>query len=94
MQDWPDVSRSPETFLRKFEKRHAILWVIIKPGAEEARLSPQPLLLRSKFFFSTSEYAGIPDTATDLFLPLVCQLHRIWRGNFERLAEYFASTVS
>lgn len=69
MQEWPDVSRSPEAFLQDFEKRQAILWIMVKPAAEEAKLNPKLPILSSKFFFSTSEYAGVPDSATDLFSP-------------------------
>jgi hypothetical protein len=94
IQEWPDVSRSPEAFLQDFEKRQAILWIIVKPAAEEAKLNPKLPILRSKFFFSTSEYAGVPDCATDLFLPLVQKIRCIWRGNFEIMAEHLASTVS
>ncbi|KAF7510343.1 hypothetical protein GJ744_006839 [Endocarpon pusillum] len=92
MQEWPDVSRSSEAFLRNFEKRQAILWIMVKPTAEEAKLNPKLPILRSKFFFSTSEYAGVPDSATDLFVPLVQKICCIWRGNFEIMAERLAST--
>jgi hypothetical protein len=94
MQEWPDVSRSSEAFLHDFEKRQGILWIMVKPTAEEAKLNPKLSILRSKFFFSTSEYAGAPDSATDLFLPLVQKVCCIWRGNFEIMAEHLASTVS
>ena len=39
-------------------------------------------LLESKTFFSTLEFAAVPDTPTDLFVPLVQQLWDEWKDAY------------
>lgn len=93
MQDWPDVFQSSESFYHDFENRQTILWIMVKPNAEEAKVNPMLPFLCSKVLFSTCEYAGIPNSVIDLFLSLIEQIHRIWRGNFKIMSEHLAATV-
>ncbi|KAF2194612.1 hypothetical protein K469DRAFT_774218 [Zopfia rhizophila CBS 207.26] len=69
--------------MRRLEKRVGILWLMVKPQAWRAEVKPNAPALESRVFFSTTEYAQVPDTAADLFVPLVQQLETQWDHNLE-----------
>lgn len=90
---WPDSSSTLATFLKDSERREGILWIMVKPDPQGAGINPTGPILRSKFFFSTSGYAEVPNAATDLFLPLVHQIRDVWNHNFEVIAESLSLMV-
>ncbi|KAL2835312.1 ankyrin repeat-containing domain protein [Aspergillus pseudoustus] len=58
-------------------KRHAMIWIMAKPN------QPYPHsqhALKSKVFFTTFEYAEIPDSPIKLFLPCIHQLETEWNS--------------
>lgn len=56
---------------------------------QEARRS----VLETKTFFSTLEFAAVPNTATDLFVPLVQQLQTEWDDVYKAAEKHLSSTV-
>lgn len=77
--------------LKRLLRKHAIIWIMIKPEPLEDSSEPSKLFLESKIFFSTLEYGTIPITATDVFLPLVQQLQEEWDavyGSAEQHLDY------
>jgi hypothetical protein len=64
------------------ERHQGIMWVMIRPDLKNINSLASKILLQSRTFFSTSEYAEIPVYATDLFLPLVREVQDIWNSNF------------
>lgn len=94
-KEWShEWSQESAAFLRKYEKRQAILWIMIKSDAHNVQGNSDGPFLRSKFFFSTSDYAHVPNSATDLFLPLINEIHQIWNHNFEAIRTRLSWTVS
>lgn len=49
--------------------------------------------LVSRTFFSTLEYAAVPDSATDLFVPLVQQLLEEWSDLYTAAEEHQSEMV-
>ncbi|KAI9741114.1 MAG: Ankyrin-1 [Cirrosporium novae-zelandiae] len=73
--------------LENLKRKHGIIWIMVKPessktemGSLKAGPEAKRPILKSKTFFSTLEYATVPNTATDLFLPLIQQLREEWDG--------------
>lgn len=64
---------------------------MIKPSMAELKLKSS--ILKSKTFFSTLEYAEVPDAPTDLFIPLVRQLQDEWDANFEAAEQHLSDMV-
>lgn len=50
--------------------------------------------LVSRTFFSTLEYAAVPNSATDLFVPLVQQLHGEWNDLYTEAEAHQSDMVS
>ncbi len=50
--------------------------------------------LASRTFFSTLEYAAVPNSATDLFVPLVEQLLGEWSDLYTAAEEHQSDMVS
>ena len=73
--------------IKEFESRHGILWIMIKSKADQVDSHSKNPVLRSRIFFSTSEYAEVPERATDLLVPLVKKFRSIWIQNFSRFHE-------
>jgi hypothetical protein len=93
IEEWPEAVDHLDKFAGDHKQRHGILWIMVKPEAQEAKSNSPTLFLRSKFFFSTSEFAGVPVTATDLFLPLIQRTQSIWDHNFDVFETRLLSTV-
>lgn len=51
---------------------------MIKPKLPKTEPEARRSILETKTFFSTLEFAAVPDAATDLFVPLVQQLQEEW----------------
>ena len=84
MKDWPkEVQRTGNPF-GESESRQGIMWIMMKPQDPEDYSHPWKPVLQSRIFFSTSEYAEIPQMATDLFRPLVEKVQSIWEQNLYR----------
>ncbi|KAF6223158.1 hypothetical protein HO173_013258 [Letharia columbiana] len=85
MDLWPNDVQLEADALQEFQSRQGILWIMMKSGAYEVYDSRN---LESRIFFSTSEYAEIPKTATDLLCPLVLKVQSIWGQNFSRFQKH------
>jgi hypothetical protein len=72
--------------LGNLKRKHAIIWIMVKAESSNAETDARRSNLRSKTFFSTLEYAEVPNAATDLFSPLIQQLQEEWNGIY-RAAE-------
>lgn len=51
---------------------------MVKPKLSSTDPEAKRSILETKTFFSTLEYAAVPNAATDLFVPLVQQLQGEW----------------
>ena len=67
-KQWPSVSQVEEGLLGQFKYTHGVMWIMMKFDPHEAAYSASRLL-QSRIFFSTSEYAAIPEFAVDLLCP-------------------------
>ena len=89
--------------LEPLKKKHAIVWTMVKCDREPEQSPPsrppsyQNLLdskrsirslLKATTFFSTLEYAAVPDAATDLFAPMVQQVHEEWKVIYRAAEEH------
>ena len=65
------LHESPEWIkpFRQLKKNYSIIWIMVKPKSVTANSGSRETLV-SKTFFSTLEYAAVPNSATDLFVPL------------------------
>lgn len=90
MDLWPNDVQLEADALQEFQSRQGILWIMMKSGAYEVYDSRN---LESRIFFSTSEYAEIPKTATDLLCPLVLKVQSIWGQNFSRFQKHLGLMV-
>jgi hypothetical protein len=86
---WPRLSDTFELDVRGFQKTYAILWIMIKRQDFSAAGSA----LESRIFFSTSEYAQVPPSATALFAPLAQQLHEEWDHTLQVAESRLATKV-
>lgn len=50
-------------------------------------------LLQSRIYFSTSEYAQVPELATDLLVPLIRKVQRMWDHNFREFRKRLSHMV-
>ncbi|RDW56487.1 hypothetical protein BP5796_13128 [Coleophoma crateriformis] len=76
--DMDHIPRSLAEALQMLERVHAIVWIMVKPRVSESEPKDKGSILEPKTFFSTLEYAAVPDDATDLFLalrPMVLENH-------------------
>ncbi|PQE04066.1 hypothetical protein CJF31_00003166 [Rutstroemia sp. NJR-2017a BVV2] len=94
IEEWPETFNHLDKFAGDHKQRHGILWIMVKPEAHEAKSNSTKLFLCSKFSFSTSEFAGVPVTAIDLFLPLIQRIQSIWDHNFDVFETRLLSTRS
>ncbi len=65
---------------------------MIKPKFSRAEPHGRMFLV-SKTFFSTLEYAAVPNAATDLFLPLVQQFQEEWDDIYKNMEQHLMYTV-
>ena len=84
MDHWPNNVQFTGDSFGEFESRQGIMWIMMKSEVPEDYSHSRNPLLQSQIFFSTSEYAGIPKMATDLFVPLVEKLRSICEQNSGR----------
>lgn len=84
MEDWPDDDQLDIDSLKEFEGREGVSWIMMKSETDEVNSHSRDPVLQSRIFFSTSEYAEIPQMATDLLLPLVLKVRSIWSENSSR----------
>ena len=84
MEDWPDNAQLTGTSFGEFESRQGIMWLMMRPQAHEDYPHSRKPVLQSWIFFSTSEYAEVPQMATDLLRPLVEKVQSIWEQNLYR----------
>ncbi|KAM0145600.1 hypothetical protein ACHAPG_011547, partial [Botrytis cinerea] len=94
IEEWPETVDHLDRFAGDHKQRHGILWIMVKPEAHEAKSNSTTLFLCSKFSFSTSEFAGVPVTAIDLFIPLIQRVQSIWDHNFDVFETRLLSTRS
>ena len=50
-------------------------------------------LLQSRIYFSTSEYAQVPELATDLLVPLIRKVQRMWDHDFSEFRKRLSHMV-
>lgn len=93
MEDWPNNVQLTGNPFGESESRQGIMWIMMKPQAPEEYSHPRKHVLQSRIFFSTSEYAEIPERATDLLPPLVKKVQSIWEQNFQRFQKRFGFMV-
>lgn len=72
---------------------HAIVWIMVKP--ELSRTAPEAgrSILETKTFFSTLEFAAVPNAVTDLFSPMVQQLQEEWHDAYKAADQHLISMV-
>lgn len=78
---------------RQLKKSYAFIWIMVKPESSTASNGSRETLV-SRTFFSTLEYAAVPNSATDLFVPLVQQLHGEWGDLYTAAEEHLSDMVS
>ncbi|MCJ1427599.1 Ankyrin-2 [Sticta canariensis] len=79
LTDWGELPETLKKSSFKYLKNlHAVVWIMVKPKVSKTEPKARGPLLESKTFFSTLEFAAVPDTPTDLFVPLVQQLWGEW----------------
>lgn len=68
---------------------------MVKPELQLSRTEPEGkrAILQTKTFFSTLEYAAVPNAATDLFVPLVQQLQEEWNGVYKAADQHLLFMV-
>ena len=86
---WPTAAEIESASLQRFEKRKGIIWYMYKSETDESSS-----VLQSRVYFSTSEYAMLPDYAVDLFAPLIDQIQQIWRESYRACDERLSIMVS
>ncbi|MCJ1347475.1 Ankyrin-2 [Peltigera leucophlebia] len=74
---------------RQLKKNYAFIWIMVKPESSTASNGSRETLV-SRTFFSTLEYAAVPNSATDLFVPLVQQLHGEWGDLYTAAEEHLS----
>ncbi|KAL3478816.1 ankyrin repeat-containing domain protein [Aspergillus californicus] len=67
--------------------RHAMIWIMTKP-----RHTHSQQVLKSKVFFTTFEYAEIPDSPIKLFLPCIRQLEDEWNSICNAAEHHLSNT--
>ena len=89
------LHESPEWIkpFRQLKKNYSIIWIMVKPKSVTANSGSRETLV-SKTFFSTLEYAAVPNSATNLFVPLVEQLHGDWSDLYTAAEERLSDMVS
>ncbi|MCJ1468852.1 Ankyrin-2 [Pseudocyphellaria aurata] len=83
LTDWGELPNSLKSSLNFLKKLHAIVWIMVKPKPPKNKPEIRRSTLESKTFFSTLEYAAVPKTPADLFVPLVQQLEEEWNDVHE-----------
>ena len=79
MEYWPNNIQLREHSLKELESRQGILWIM--------KSETPSRVLESRVFFSTFEYAQIPEVATDLLHPLLIKARNIWDQNFSKFQQ-------
>ncbi|KAF2807556.1 uncharacterized protein BDZ99DRAFT_465386, partial [Mytilinidion resinicola] len=81
---WPDglqeIPSSLAATVGRLKREHFIVWIMVKPESSKTEQDTRRRLLKSTTFFSTLEHAAVPDTATDLCIPLIQQLKEEWNS--------------
>lgn len=93
LTDWRELPESMKDSFQFLKKLHAVIWIMVKPEPSRAEPEMRGPILVSKTFFSTLEYAAVPSTASDLFVPLVQQLQEEWNGVFKAADQHLSSMV-
>lgn len=90
------LDESPEwikRFRQQLKKNYSIIWIMVKPKSATANSGSRETLV-SRTFFSTLEYAAVPNSATDLFVPLAKQLYGDWSDLYTAAEEHLSDMVS
>ena len=66
---------------------------MMKFGPEDKEYSSTKSMLQSRIFFSTLEFAGIPELAIDLLPYLIDRIEYIWEDNISIFKERLTSMV-
>lgn len=66
---------------------------MVKPKLSSTDSEAKRSILETKTFFSTLEYAAVPNAATDLFVPLVQQLQGEWNDVYKATDQRLNSMV-
>lgn len=66
---------------------------MVKPKLSSTDSEAKRSILETKTFFSTLEYAAVPNAATDLFVPLVQQLQVEWNDVYKAADQRLNSMV-
>lgn len=66
---------------------------MVKPKLSRTEQEARGSVLETKTFFSTLEFAAVPTTATDQFVPLVQQLQREWDDVYKAAEKNLNSMV-
>lgn len=86
MTDWLELPAKLKDSFEYLKKLHAIVWIMVKSDFSKTKLE-------SKTFFSTLEFAAVPNTPTDLFVPLVQQLLGEWNLVYNAADQHLSSMV-
>ena len=93
MKHWPNRTQLEEEFLLEHESRQGILWLMMKSDPQEINSDIRNPVLQSRIFFSTSEYVEIPKSGTDLFVPLIQTVQKLWERNFREFQKRLSHMV-
>lgn len=91
--DWRELPDSLKDSFRCLMNLHAVVWIMVKPKLSELDPEARRSILETRTVFSTLEFAAVPDTAADLFAPLVQQLQEEWNGVFKAADQHLTSMV-
>ncbi|KAL4744376.1 hypothetical protein BDW72DRAFT_93142 [Aspergillus terricola var. indicus] len=82
-QQSPSQSRSGFT-----RSKHVINWIMVKAAKDQPGTHEEQQNLGSKIFFSTLEYAEIPESETELFYHCLQQLEQEWNSICDTAEEH------
>ena len=92
-KSWPTIQQIEESSLKDYVSREGVSWIMTKPDSKNAKAEAKGLL-RSRIYFSTSEYGAIPHLATDLLPPFIEKIRAIWDSNCRQFQKRLLSSVS
>lgn len=93
LTDWRELPESLKDSFECLKNLHAIIWIMVKPEPSKTEPETRRSILETKTFFSTLEFAAVPNTPTDLFVPLVRQLQDEWIYVCEAADQHLSSMV-
>lgn len=91
--DWRELPDSLKDSFKYLMNLHAVVWIMVKPKLSGTEPEARRSILETRTIFSTLEFAAVPDTATDLFAPLVQQLQEEWNGVYKAADQHLTSMV-